>query len=85
MSNKSWLGFVAGIAVGATTAVLLAPDKGKNTRKRIKSKAKDWGVDLDKVEQRVDKGVDRVNDLAQSALDNIGSYSPRKSRKKITA
>ncbi|HAS45361.1 MAG TPA: YtxH domain-containing protein [Microscillaceae bacterium] len=85
MSNKSWLGFVAGIAVGATTAVLLAPDKGKNTRKRIKSKAKDWGVDLDKVEQRVDKGVDRVNDLAQSALDNIGSYSPRKARKKITA
>jgi len=84
MSSKSWLGFVAGIAVGATTAVLLAPDKGKNTRKRIKSKAKNWGVDLDKVEQRVDKGVDRVNDMAQSALDNLGNYSPRKSRKKIT-
>ncbi|OJJ16361.1 hypothetical protein BKI52_34285 [marine bacterium AO1-C] len=81
MSSKSWLGFVAGIAVGATTAVLLAPDKGKNTRKRIKSKAKDWGVDLDKVEKRVDK----VSDLAQSTLDNLSNYSPRKSRKKISA
>lgn len=82
MNNKSWLGFVAGIAVGATTAVLLAPDKGKNTRKRIKNKAKDLGVDLDKVEKTVDTGIDKVNGLAQSALDNMGSYS-KKPRKKF--
>ncbi len=85
MSSKSWLGFVAGIAVGATTAVLLAPDKGKNTRKRIKSKAKDWGVDLEKVEQKVDKGVDRVSGLAQAALDKANNYTPIKSRNKTTS
>lgn len=82
MNNKPWLGFVAGIAVGATTAVLLAPDKGKNTRKRIKNKAKNLGVDLDKVEKRVDTSISKVNGLAQSALDNVSSYS-KKPRKKF--
>lgn len=82
MSSKSWLGFVAGVAVGATTALLLAPDKGKNTRKRIKSKAKDLGVNIDKVESKVDVGIDKVSELAQAAIDNLSNYTTRKAKKK---
>jgi gas vesicle protein len=42
MSNtKTLLGFVAGAAVGALAGVLLAPDSGSNTRKKISSKAED--------------------------------------------
>lgn len=73
---------MAGVAVGATTALLLAPDKGKNTRKRIKTKAKDLGVNIDKVESKVDVGIDKVSELAQAAIDNLSNYTTRKAKKK---
>lgn len=42
MSNtKAVLGFVAGAAVGALVGILLAPDAGTNTRKKISGKAED--------------------------------------------
>ena len=42
MSNtKTLLGFVAGAAVGALAGILLAPDSGSNTRKKISNKADD--------------------------------------------
>lgn len=42
MSNtKTLLGFVAGAAVGALAGILLAPDTGTNTRKKIAGKAGD--------------------------------------------
>jgi len=40
MSNtKTVLGFIAGAAVGALAGILLAPDKGTDTRKKIVGKA----------------------------------------------
>ncbi len=42
MSNtKTVLGFVAGAAIGALAGVLLAPNKGSETRKKISGKAGD--------------------------------------------
>lgn len=35
-----------GVAVGATVGILLAPDKGSETRKKIAGKADDLGDDL---------------------------------------
>lgn len=47
MSNsKTVLGFVAGAAVGALAGILLAPDKGANTRKKIAGKAGDVSESL---------------------------------------
>ncbi|MGV8947315.1 MAG: YtxH domain-containing protein [Lutibacter sp.] len=40
-SNSVLLGLITGLAVGATLGVLLAPDKGEKTRKKIVSKTKD--------------------------------------------
>jgi gas vesicle protein len=42
MSNtKTVLGFIAGAAVGALAGILLAPDKGSDTRRKIAGKAVD--------------------------------------------
>ncbi|MHA7057025.1 YtxH domain-containing protein [Aquimarina sp. M1] len=48
MSNNSntIIGLVAGAALGAVSALLFAPDSGKNTRKKIKVKVKDTKDDL---------------------------------------
>ena len=47
MSNtKALLGFVAGAAVGALAGILLAPDTGSNTRKKISDKAEDMSGSL---------------------------------------
>jgi gas vesicle protein len=46
-TGKSLLGLLAGVAVGATLGVLLAPDKGSSTRKKISNKANDYVGDLE--------------------------------------
>lgn len=41
--SKVGLAFLAGAAAGAIAGVLLAPDKGTETRKKISGKAKELG------------------------------------------
>ena len=40
-TGKTLLTFLAGAAVGAVTALLLAPESGEKTRDRIRAKAAD--------------------------------------------
>jgi gas vesicle protein len=45
-NTKTLLGFLAGAAVGALAGILLAPDKGSETRKKISKKTNDLGDSL---------------------------------------
>ncbi|GAC1589683.1 MAG: hypothetical protein NVS3B8_03510 [Chitinophagaceae bacterium] len=45
-NTKTLLGFLAGAAVGALAGILLAPDKGSETRKKISKKTGDLGESL---------------------------------------
>ncbi len=45
-NTKVLLGFLAGAATGALAGILLAPDKGSETRKKISKKTADLGDSL---------------------------------------
>lgn len=54
-TGKSILAFVAGAAVGAVAALLMAPDSGAKTREKIRSGAADAaGMAKDKIVEGLD-------------------------------
>jgi gas vesicle protein len=56
-TGKIVLGVLAGIAAGAALGVLIAPDKGANTRRKIKQSGADLADDL---KENVTSVVDNI-------------------------
>lgn len=79
MSNtKTLLGFVAGAAVGALAGILLAPDKGSNTRKKIAGKAGDV---TDSIKSSFDDFIDGLKNAynnSQEEADEIAEKAKAK-------
>lgn len=82
MSNtKTLLGFVAGAAVGALAGILLAPDTGTNTRKKIAGKAGDvtdslkssFNDFMGEVKKVYNSGVEEAEDFGEKTKDKINS------------
>ena len=56
MKTKSFFSLLIGLAAGAALGLLFAPDKGTETRKRVRAKLDEWEKafteDLDEDEQQ---------------------------------
>ena len=75
MSNtKALLGFVAGTAVGALAGVLLAPDTGSNTRKKISGKAE--GI-ADSLKSSYDDFVHKLKKAYTESKDDAEEMSEK--------
>lgn len=61
-TGKTLLTFLAGAAVGAMTALLLAPDSGDMTRGRLRAKAA--GV-ADMAKEKILEGLDAIEAALQ--------------------
>jgi gas vesicle protein len=72
---KVFWGFVAGLAAGAVAGILLAPDSGKNTRKKVSDST---GKIKDDVQAQVQKGMEKINSLSESAFSLINKYGEEK-------
>jgi gas vesicle protein len=75
MSNKkAVLGFVAGAAVGALVGILLAPDKGSSTRKKISGKAEDVS---DSLKSSYDDFVSKLKKAYSSSKEDAEAMSEK--------
>lgn len=63
-SNNMALGILGGIAAGAIAGILLAPNKGSKTRKKIVAKGNDFANDLkEKIEDLYESATDKYDNL----------------------
>lgn len=66
--SKVLLGIVGAAAAGVIIGLLIAPEKGKDTRKKIKKTAGDWADSLGHLWA---KGKKAVDDLEAEAKDRV--------------
>jgi gas vesicle protein len=62
-TGKTMLGVLAGFAAGALVGVLLAPEKGSETRKKIAKMGEDYAGDL----------TDKFNELRDTINEKLGN------------
>ena len=67
-NTKTLLGFLAGAAVGALAGILLAPDKGSETRKKISRKSGDLA---DSVKSSFNDFIDGVKESYSGVKSDI--------------
>ncbi len=65
-TGKILLGALAGVAVGAVLGILLAPDKGSVTRKKIMGKADDLGDDI---KEKITDSIKNISEDFQNVTD----------------
>ncbi len=68
--NKFVLGTLAGIAIGAVVGILMAPDKGSETRRKISRKGTQYGGDL---KGRIGGLKDKYNDVVDGVTSKLES------------
>lgn len=71
MKTKNVLvSILAGIAAGTVLGILIAPDKGSNTRKKIVSKSNEY---ISKMESQYNEFVDNLNSRFDSMKSELSA------------
>ncbi|UFH56478.1 YtxH domain-containing protein [Spirosoma sp. KNUC1025] len=79
---KSLPGILVGLAVGAVVGILLAPESGKKTRKRITSESDSFFKDLqDQLQSGLDSIKSQYNDYIDAASDKTQDLVSQAKRK----
>jgi len=74
-SSKVLLGVLSGVAVGALAGILLAPNKGSKTRKKIMNKGKYFADDMKgKFEELYENVTDKYEDLLHDAKGLVSNH-----------
>ena len=80
MTNSKVLwGFLAGAAIGGALGILLAPDKGTETRRKIREKGSDIS---DAVKDKFNDVKDKFNDVKEKFNDVVDEVKDNYSRMK---
>jgi len=68
------LGILGGVAVGTLLGILLAPDKGENTRKKIVKKGEDY---VDGVKVKFNDIMDEMNEKMEGVMKEAANMVRR--------
>lgn len=89
--DDATLNFIVGVAIGAIlgagVALLLAPQAGRKTRKRLRRTAEEWGETAGERLQSAASDVRRVAEDARKAAERSGDRvkdSVKKGRQKLS-
>lgn len=70
-TGKVLLGILAGAAAGAILGILLAPDKGSETRRKLMQKGEDYADAMkDKFDELMDGVAEKIGGSAEGATAN---------------
>jgi gas vesicle protein len=72
-TTKIVLGLLAAAAAGAAIGVLIAPEKGSDLRKRIKTKASEWADELSDLLATGKREMNEAFSKAEDAAENLKS------------
>ncbi|MEK6481610.1 YtxH domain-containing protein [Catalinimonas sp. 4WD22] len=73
-SGKVISALLIGAAAGAIAGLLLAPESGDKTRRKLNKSAKNM---LDDLEDAWEDSAERIKDLADSAVEEIEKYNKK--------
>jgi gas vesicle protein len=68
--SSSVVGFMIGAAIGAGIALLLAPDSGRETRKRLKENARRWSSSM---RDGIDTARTRVGEVKEDVRTAVNT------------
>jgi gas vesicle protein len=77
-NSKVLWGFLGGLAIGAIAGILLAPEKGSETRKNLKKMASDVS---DAVEESLHSAMDKVKEKYADAMQEGEEFVERAAEK----
>ncbi|HEU4574898.1 MAG TPA: YtxH domain-containing protein [Chitinophagaceae bacterium] len=73
-SSKVLIALGAGIAIGGLLGVLFAPDKGKDTRKKIADSGKKFS---DEIEKKFRRGKEKFSDLKDDVKERFDALNQK--------
>lgn len=78
-TSKIMLGLLGGVAIGAVAGILLAPDKGANTRKKLMQKGNDYTSGL---KDKFNSFSNSVSSKFDDAVNQAGEFSATRPHRK---
>lgn len=83
MSNtKIFLGFLAGVATGVAIGILLAPERGNETRRALMKRARTIGSDMsEQLAPQLEKANELAKSLSETIKNTLSDYSNKIFRK----